>query len=153
MEKEKIISIVKNASKGKFISITKQKDLGQGVRKETVMVMRIGVNYQNMKINEGRTVGSLPYGHWVDGLENLVIEHKGKYYLRVSNGCIRKPKSTYYVGNKEIDESTAKSIVGEKKLVSKASAVYNISFDNIINIKKQNINVKKQQVKAKLIRK
>lgn len=33
-------------------------------------------------IDENYEVGSLPWGKWVEGAENKVIEHKGEYYMR-----------------------------------------------------------------------
>ena len=81
---QEIIERVRNAKKGRYTHLTKVKPLGNGIVKESEMVIRLGVNYQNLSMNEGRVTGGLKWGHWVEGLENLVLEHKGQYYLRVT---------------------------------------------------------------------
>ena len=40
---------------------------------------------------------SLPWGTWVEGLENKVIVHKEEYYLRLYDINGKAPKVTYYV--------------------------------------------------------
>ena len=75
MTNNEILSKLATIKKGRYISLTKVKDCGNGVVKESDMVIRLGVNYANMKINENKQTGELPWGHWVPGLENLVIEH------------------------------------------------------------------------------
>ena len=52
--------------------------------------VNIGINYENAvnnqrgreDVNEQFEAKSLPWGEWVKGKENLVIEYKGQYYLR-----------------------------------------------------------------------
>ena len=56
--------------------------------RSTVMV---GANYDNREcVQDARANGDapaenagLPWGNWVEGLENRVIENKGKFYLRI----------------------------------------------------------------------
>ena len=79
MTNQEILTKLAEAKKGRYINLTKAKDLGQGIVKESDMVIRLGVAYSNMKINEDRQTGQLPWGRWVEGLENLVIEHKGNF--------------------------------------------------------------------------
>ena len=134
MENQQILNALKNHKKGTYVNLTKTKDYGNGLIKETDMVIRLGVSFQNMKVNEGRTVGSLPWGNWVEGLENYVIEHKGNYYLRVSNTNSHIAKSKYLLNNVEVSKDVAETLVNPKKLASKASDVYNIKFENIVKI-------------------
>lgn len=141
MTNQEILTALMQAKKGRYISLRKSKDLGEGVTKESDMVIRLGVNYANMAINAERETGSLPWGHWVEGLENLVIEHKGNYYLRITSTDPQHPESgadiiaTRYIRNgAQISKEEALSIVGEKKMISKPSAVYNIKFENIIRL-------------------
>lgn len=154
MTNKEIIQKIREAKKGRYINFTKEKDLGEGVRKETDMKIRLGVNYSNMSINKDREVGSLPWGHYLPGLENLVIEHTKidkktgetigpNYYLRISSCTPEHPDSgadviatRYYQGDKLITKEETISIVGEKKMESHASAVYNVKFENIIKIGK-----------------
>lgn len=134
MTNQEAFQKISQAKKGRYMSLLKKKDLGQGVEKVSALVIRLGVNYANMKVNEGRQTGSLPWGQWVKGYENLVIEHKGSYYLRVANGYTKHGKSYYFLNGEQIDRAKAASIVGEKKLESGESAVYNIKFENILSI-------------------
>lgn len=152
---KEIIAKILEAKKGRYINFTKEKDLGEGIRKETDMVIRLGVDYSHMKINADRETGSLPWGHWIPGLENLVIEHtkidkktgeelETNYYLRISSIDPAHPDNgasvvaTRYIdaNGKQLTKEQAIAIVGEKKLESKPSAVYNVKFENIIKIGK-----------------
>ena len=138
---QQIIDAIKSVKKGTYIQLTKQKDLGEGVIKETDMRVRVGVSYQNLAINEGKETKSLPWGHWVEGLENLVLEHKGNHYLRIT---ATDPEhidegddiiATRYIKDaRELTKSEAISIVGEKHMKGSASPVYNIKFENIVRI-------------------
>ena len=141
MNNQEILEKLATAKKGRYISLTKSKDLGNGIVKESDMRIRIGVNYANMAINKDKETGSLPWGSWVPGLENMVITHKGKYYLRVTSVTPDNPESgadviaTRYLQNgAAISKEAAIEVLGEKKLSSKASSVYSINFDNIISI-------------------
>lgn len=141
MTNQQIMAKVLEAKKGRYISLSKAKDLGQGVVKESDMVIRLGVSYANMSINEGRQTGSLPWGHWVEGLENLVLEHKGNYYLRVTAINPENPEygaseiaTRYLLNGEEISKESALAIVGEKKMKGNLSPVFNIKFENIISI-------------------
>lgn len=155
MTNKEIITKVKEAVKGRYINFTKEKELDKGYRKVTDMVIRLGVNYSHMKINAEKETGSLPWGHWVPGLENLVIEHTKvdkktgeelgtSYYLRISSCTPEHPDSgadvvatRYYdVQGKEVTKDEVISAIGEKKMESHASAVYNVKFENIIKIGK-----------------
>ena len=134
MENNEVFDRLNKAKRGRYVSIRKKKDLGKGVVKISDLVIRLGVDYANMKINEGRQVGSLPWGHWVPGFEGFAIEHKGTFYLRVANGYTRHGKSMYFLNGVEIGRDAAVAIVGEKALSSGESAVYNIKFENIVSM-------------------
>ena len=54
------------------------------VEKQTLAVIRLGVNYENMSVNAERETGPLPWGQWVKGYEHFLIEHKGMYYLAIT---------------------------------------------------------------------
>lgn len=141
MTNEEILEKIRELKKGTYLTLTKQKILAEGLVKETDMRIRFGVSYQNLKINEGRQVGSLPWGQWVEGLENICIEHKGNYYLRVTSTNPENPDegddilaNRYLFNGKEITKEKAIEIAGEKPFKSHASAVYNIKFENIVRI-------------------
>lgn len=139
MTNQEILTKLAEAKKGRYINLTKVKDLGQGIVKESDMVIRLGVAYSNMKINEDRQTGKLPWGNWVEGLENLVIEHKGKFYLRISSTDPANPESgadvvatRYLKDGAEITKHDVLALVGEQK--GSASPVYNVKFENILKL-------------------
>lgn len=135
MTNQEVFERIKEIRKGRFVALRKKKDLGGGVTKVSDMVIRLGVDYSKMKINEGRQTGSLPWGHWVPGYEQLVIEHKGVYYLRVASSYSKHGKAAYFLNGMEISRDHAASIVGEKKMESKSLDVCNIKFENLIDIR------------------
>lgn len=141
MTNQEILNTLATVKKGRYISLTKIKDLGGGIVKESDMRIRIGVSYANMAVNANKQTGSLPWGTWVPGLENLVVEHKGSYYLRISSTTPENPESgadviaTRYIRNgQQIAKEEVVSIIGEKKMTSRPSLVYNIKFDNIVRL-------------------
>lgn len=141
MTNQEILNKLAVAKKGKYINLSKVKDLGNGITKISDMVIRLGVSYANMKLNEGKQTGSLPWGKWVEGLENLVVEHKGAYYLRISSKTPEHPESgadvistKYIKDGREISKEEVVAIIGEKKVSSTPSAVYNIKFENILKL-------------------
>lgn len=134
MTNEQIIEKLLNAKRGQYVSLKKEKDLGNGVKKITDMVIRLGVDYANMKVNEGRQTGSLPWGHWVEGLEGYVIEHKGNYYLRVASSYSNTTKSVYLLNGKEVGKEVVEGLIPTSKLKTSESDVYNIKFGNIIQL-------------------
>lgn len=141
MTNQEILTKLAETKKGRYISLCKKKDLGQGITKESDMVIRLGVNYANMSVNANHNTGSLPWGHWVHGLENLVVEHKGNYYLRVTSTNPENLESgadviatRYIKDGKEISKEEVVATIGEKKIASKASVIYNIKFENIIRL-------------------
>ena len=139
METNEILKVLKSKRKGTYSSLTKIKDFGNGVVKETEMTIRLGVDYSKLSSNEGRQTGSLPWGKWVEGLENYVIEHtdkKGNHnmYLRVTSSGSHISKTKYLLNGQEVDKSVVESMIGSKKLESKESEVYNINFKNITKL-------------------
>lgn len=141
MNAQEILQKLQNTKKGTYVSLTKVKDLGSDIIKESDMRIRVGVNYKNLKANKNKEIQPLPWGKWVKGLENLVVEHKGNYYLRITStnpSDLEKASdviATRYIQNgKEISKEEVINQIGEKKLTSNPSMVYNIKFDNIIRI-------------------
>ena len=140
MTNQEILTKLAEAKKGRYINLTKAKDLGQGIVKESDMVIRLGVAYSNMKINEDRQTGQLPWGRWVEGLENLVgLSIKAIFYLRISSTDPANPESgadvvatRYLKDGAEITKHDVLTLVGEQK--GSASPVYNVKFENILKL-------------------
>lgn len=137
MTTQEILNQMGNVKKGKYVSLKKKKDLGEGIEKISDIVIRLGVDYANMKVAEGKEVSGLPWGKWVEGLEGLVIEHKGNYYLRVASSYSNNGKSIYLLNGNEISQEEVIATLGEKKVLSANPDVYNIKFENILEL---NIN-------------
>lgn len=135
MTNQEVFERIKEIKKGRYVALRKNKDLGNGVTKVSDMVIRLGVDYSKMKINAGRQTGSLPWGHWVPGYEQLVIEHKGVYYLRVASSYSKHGKAAYFLNGAEISRDHAASLIGERKMESKPLDVCNIKFENILDIR------------------
>ena len=88
-----------NANKGTFASvitltevkIPKKYGINGKVTKRTAKQVQLAYNYESAVnrhlANEGKDKDfnalSLPWGAWVEGAENRVIEHKGAYYARM----------------------------------------------------------------------
>ena len=141
MTNQEILNKLAETKNGRYIHLTKKKDLGQGITKESDMRIRIGVAYANMKINENKETGSLPWGEWVPGLENLVVSHKGNYYLRITSVNPENLESgadvtatRYIKDGQQISKEEVINLIGEKKVSSTPSTVYNIKFENIIRL-------------------
>ena len=135
MNFNEVKEVIRNTKKGTFTPIHKVKDLGKGVIKHTYMLMRMGIDYSNMKVNQGREIGELPWGSW--NLFPWIIEHKGKFYLRIYNAYVDNAKAHSYFEYEghEISKEQAIEIVGEKKVVGSApSDVYVVAFENIVSI-------------------
>ena len=136
MTNQEILNKLATIKKGKYISLKKKKDLGEGVVKISDLVIRLGVDYANMKINENRQtpIQPLKWGNWVEGLEGLVIEHKNNYYLRVASSYSNTNKSAYFLNEEPITKEEVVRLLGEKKVESGNPDVYNIKFENIIEL-------------------
>lgn len=145
MEKNIVLNQLGEIKKGSYLKIKKVKHFKNGVNKISDLVIRLGVKYGNIKkVQEklnGREVGSLAWGHYLEGYEGLVIEHtnkKGetKYYLRVANDYLDRNKSYYYLNNKEISKDEAILIEGEKQINGNGQSpdVYNIEFNNLLSL-------------------
>lgn len=92
--------IVNSSKKGTIHTVAWSKTLGNGdakkdfrnrIQKQVIGYFRVGVTYSNMekvKIMRGdptQDVASvLPWGHWLENYTNTIIEHKDKYYLRLT---------------------------------------------------------------------
>ena len=141
MTNNEILERLSSIKNGAYLKVTKEKDLGQNIKKISILKLRKGVKTNNMSIYKDKQAGSLPWGNWVEGLENLVIKYKGNYYLRFVStdpeniGSGRDIISTQYLLNDVVvSKDKVISILGEKKIKSKGSPIYNIKFENILAI-------------------
>ena len=73
------------------------------IEKRVTMVARAGVSYANMAAAP-ENPGPLPWGQWVKGLENYVIQLREELYLRFAP---QSSKSVYYKNGIEVPEEEA----------------------------------------------
>ena len=107
----------------------------------TNSVGRLGVNYGNLASvkSAGVAPGPLPYGAWVPGKENLLIENKGSYQLRVTKtGNHRQlPKVKYYLNGEEVTKEELQALNVVLPSVwnrSSDTPVFNVKLENVIKI-------------------
>ena len=147
MEKKEVLNTLKTFSNGEHIIVGKIKEFPNNVKKLTFIDGLIGVKYtdlenvkKRLELNNKESQG-LPWGKWLTDFDNMVIEHKGSYYLRISNNENTYSKSIYLHNGKEISKETAIKIVDNIKLLndkeSKSLDVFNIKFENISFIRKK----------------
>ena len=135
MEKEIVINTIKGIKKGVYVRLHKIKDLSKGVIKHTSMLIRLGLDYDNLKnVEKCEGERKLPWGEWY--LYPYVIKHKDTLYLRVYNSHVEKGSvETYYeLDNKVISKEEAVMVVGKEEKPTHESECYNVKFDNIVSI-------------------
>lgn len=144
MTELEIINIVKSIKKGTFVrmvwqskpTILKAKTIHKGieVRKETIGVVRFGIEYSNMQANQNKVVGAMTWGSWEDGNENYIITHtNGKKYLRVYTTTI-KPIVKYFLNGVE----TTKQFLIDNGIISSSDSnhteCFSIALENVLSI-------------------
>lgn len=137
--REHLIEQIKNIKKGAFTKIEYFSDKGNGVIKKTSCVVRLGINYYNIKHNKTKETHSLPWGKWVEGLEGYVLEHtnkKGEYhqYLRLYTTNIKSIKTEYSL-NGVITQK--QDLIERGLLKDKPSTItdcFNVPMENILSL-------------------
>lgn len=124
MNTNMIINKLSTKRNGQFFNISYVSDLPMTAKakregivalKITKATVRKGISYKNMKSVQERLGDrineplELPWGIWVPEHKGLLIEHKGKTYLRLYNSP-NKNKSVYLVNGKEIALDELKSM-------------------------------------------
>lgn len=124
MNTNMIINKLSTKRNGQFFNISYVSDLPMTAKakregivalKITKATVRKGISYKNMKSVQERLGDrineplDLPWGSWVPEHKGLLIEHKGKTYLRLYSSP-NKNKSVYLVNGKEISLDELKSM-------------------------------------------
>lgn len=124
MNTNMIINKLSTKRNGQFFNISYVSDLPMTAKakregivalKVTKATVRKGISYKNMKSVQERLGDrineplELPWGIWVPEYKGLLIEHKGKTYLRLYNSP-NKNKSVYLVNGKEVSLDELKSM-------------------------------------------
>lgn len=124
MNTNMIINKLSTKRNGQFFNISYVSDLPMTAKakregivalKITKATVRKGISYKNMKSVQERLGDrineplELPWGNWIPEHRGLLIEHKGKTYLRLYNSP-NKNKSVYLVNGKEVSLDELKSM-------------------------------------------
>lgn len=90
------------------------------------------------ELNGLTEVNSLPYGAWVEGKENMLIENNGKTQIRFYATADTKTATTYFVDGKEATEEEValiKSFLPKRSETErKAFEPRNISEEKIVEV-------------------
>ena len=136
---------------GQFVSIhtkrpvkTKKAFSNIQLEKEASFVVRIGVNYDNIKtVQEKRASGELPPENaglkpnfrWVKFPVLMQNEKNGEFYVRCTKGANTKPKSKFLLNGIEVDKNSIAEYCLAQELKSNEAEVFDIKVSNIIEIK------------------
>ena len=142
MELEKLIEKIKSIKKGSFIGNCEwYSEKGNGVRKVSKGVLKIGIDYANMKENKEIVTGGLPYGQWYKGYEGyIIINDKGNLQLRVytTKNPNHKVETKWYHNGIETtkEDIVANGILPPSKVKSYGNdkGVFNIPIEHIISL-------------------
>lgn len=152
MNIEQFLKFASTYRKGSFASIVTEREgktlksaAGMSITKRSEMVVRFGVDYENLKqTGEKRETGELPsenqglpWGQWAlnGALFPYVIEHKGNYYLRcyANRGQI---KTTWFLNGEPVKKSEIAHYLqaSEKKPCEDAILTMSVKASNIRSI-------------------
>jgi len=146
-----LIKEVLKTRKGSNLSVlivkplkTKRDHAGNKVEKQTKLVIRGGIEYDNISVvKEGREDGTLPstpqplpWGEWAE--YPVHIEHKGSDYIRMypASGIAFKPVTTYFLNGIEVDKSQIQSLclASEFPTAKEEPLCYTIKAENVRDI-------------------
>jgi hypothetical protein len=94
---------------------------------------------------------SLPFGNWYNG-SKIIIEHNGKYYVRLTLNANNKPQKHYYLNGKPVEFESIADVMpkpsgygSDKQELEKQVKVINVALESI---KKINMNGETYEVVA-----
>ena len=153
MNTNAIIARLSSKRKGQFFKASYITDVpvcasakahGDVVLKYTIGTFRWGIDYKNMAkvkaadaLKGGNVRHELPFGEWDPQHKGLVINHRGKEYIRLY-GSPNKSQVRYYLNGRAIDkeELKAKGIVLPSYWTKKSgnNGVFTLKAGNIQEI-------------------
>lgn len=149
MTTEKLLRVLKDRQKGTFINVTYRSNdkpraefRSAELHKVTQAVVRFGIKYGNMEkirsaIAEGLRGPVKPrsWGEWVDGFENILLQHKGNYYLNVYPSEHRR-HTWYYVNGIQVSPEAYQKYLRPSDQNKKRPTTMTVNIDNIISLGK-----------------
>lgn len=131
-----LIEKLETIKKGAFIHIEykSEKELAKKygspkLEKFTNGCYRLGMAYSNLGANKNVVTGDLPWGQFV--LNNYIIEHKGRYYLRIYT-TQHKSHTKYFLNGVETDKATLEQEYNYKS--SSPTLCFNVPIENILKL-------------------
>lgn len=137
MKLQELIEKLETIKKGAFIHIEykSEKELAKKygspkLEKFTNGCYRLGITYSNLKENKNKVVSeTLPWGSMF--LKNYIIEHKGRYYLRIYT-THHKSHSQYFLNGVETNKATLEQEYNYKS--SSPTLCFNVPIENILKL-------------------
>lgn len=146
---ENLKKVVLAGTKGSFRSILWERPMKTRkafsncvITKRTSAVVRLGVNYNNIKaVKEKRSGGELPnvnaglpWGQWK--MFPYFIEHKGNIYLRCAISPKNKMRTEYFLNGVKVEKSVIEGMVLAGELKGKENVdVFTVNCENILAIR------------------
>lgn len=142
MNRDQYLTIVSNIQPGAFFRLVWEREEtpaaphrknGVVLSKRVRAIVRSGVKFANLKVNEGRETGPLPYGKYVPESNGQLIEtDSGKTLARVYIN--RVVKADYFVNGKPVsrEEYEQYLVPSKRNKAPSVGGVTNITVDHII---------------------
>jgi len=121
-------SEVKPAAEFKDMSLSKQ----------VSATLRAGITYENMKVNEDKETGPLPWGEWEN--VNYTIAHKGQRYVRLTPSASKgqRPTSRFFADGVEVTREAFAAYLtpseAKKLLEGESPTCFNVKESNLIGL-------------------
>ena len=147
-----------NVPAGQFVGVSwsrpmkTRKGVSAVVTKSVRSTVMVGANHDNRQsVIEARANGEapsenqgLPWGSWVNGLENRVIEHKGNFYVRLypvqnKDGSPRACKTIFRLNGKIVSKAMLETIcLASEFAESKSFTCYTLGEANLRSVRSVN---------------
>jgi hypothetical protein len=140
---------------GQFVGVSwsrpmkTRKGVADTVTKSVRSTVQVGAKHDNRAaVIAARENGNapaenqgLPWGQWVDGMENRLIEHKGAFYLRLypvhnSDGTPRACKTVFRLNGKTVSRAVIESLCLASEFAEKKEfACYTLGEKNLTAVR------------------
>ena len=147
MDRNDYLAIVQNIQPGEFFRLSWEKDeepaaahrkAGVVLTKRVRAVVRAGIDFANLGVNEGREIGSLPWGEWDEESNHTLIFTRDKetqvpstFYARVYIN--RVTEAEYLVNGEQVtrDEYVQYLVPSKRDKAASIGNIANITLDNV----------------------
>jgi hypothetical protein len=150
-----IVSALLSVPAGQFVGVSwarpmkTRKGISDVITKSVRSTVQVGAKHDNRaSVIEARANGEapaenqgLPWGQWVEGLENRLIEHKGAFYVRLypihnADGTPRACKTVYRLNGKSVSRAVIESLCLASEFAEKKEfACYTLGEKNLTAVR------------------